>query len=382
MNRFNFAVFVTIITTLWGLMIGYICWRLFAMISPNFHPLLIAIACASWLAHPIAFTTRFWPDTAWKQFATQLSYAIFGISAVFVVSFIAKDMVLNLITWFIPLDWYASLDVGSSVLLILVSAVVGFFGFQKALRLAEVKRVPVYLPNLSSEWEGLRVVQLTDIHIGSTSDRSVMQQIVDRVNELKPDIVAITGDLVDGSVSDLHHHVEPIFSIKATIGVYFCSGNHDYYSGVEQWSRFLQQGGIEVLSNRHIIHARGEAELVIAGVRDLHAHRIIPQHRCDPVEALRGASKDALRLLLVHQPKSIQLMKEETVDLVLAGHTHGGQFFPFSLLIHLAQPWNAGLYQTKYAQLYVSRGTTHWGPPIRFGADHEITLLELQPARA
>jgi predicted MPP superfamily phosphohydrolase len=254
-------------------------------------------------------------------------------------------------------------------------------GFVNARRLARVVRVDVPIAGLPPALHGYAFAQISDIHVGPTIKRAYLSAIVDRVNALKPDAIAVTGDLVDGSVQRLAAHTEPLKRLAAPDGVFFVTGNHEYYSGAEQWIAEVRRLGLRVLLNEHVIRRRDGAALMIAGVTDFTAQHFNPAHRSDPVQAAAGAPDDvAVRVLLAHQPRSSAAAAEAGFDLQLSGHTHGGQFFPWNLFVPLQQPFVAGLNRVRRMWVYTSRGTGYWGPPKRFGAPSEITLIKLVPA--
>lgn len=261
------------------------------------------------------------------------------------------------------------------------AAGVGLVGFAKARQLAEVQDVQVPIDGLPEELEGFTILQVSDIHVGPTVNGGQLQAIVDALNAQGADLVAITGDLVDGSVADLGPQVAALADIRATHGVVFSTGNHEYYSGAAEWCAHLQSAlGVRVLVDEHVVLEHRGRRLVVGGVADLSAAEHLAEHRSDPHAALEGAPDGVPRVLLAHQPRSIYDAAIAGWDLVLSGHTHAGQFFPFTLLIHLAQPFVAGLHKVERSWLYVNRGTTYWGPPIRLGAAQEITRLVLTRA--
>jgi predicted MPP superfamily phosphohydrolase len=237
------------------------------------------------------------------------------------------------------------------------------------------------VPGLPRELHGFRIVQISDVHVGPTIRGRQVQGIVEAVNRLEPDVVAITGDLVDGSVPELAEHVAPLAQLKGREGNYFVTGNHEYYSGVMPWLAKLQQLGVRTLNNEHVVIARGDAQLVLAGVTDFGGGHFHDSHRSDPQAALRGAQPHAAyKVLLAHQPRSAPAAARAGFDLQLSGHTHGGQFLPWNFFVKLQQPFTAGLHFVDELAVYVSRGTGYWGPPKRFGAPSEITLVKLLPA--
>jgi len=271
----------------------------------------------------------------------------------------------------------AALGPDSAVAVVALALLATAIGLANARRTAQVVRVDVKLAPLPAGLQGFRIVQISDIHVGPTIKSAYLDAIVDRVNALQPDVVAITGDLVDGSVAELAEHVAPLARLRARHGTFFVTGNHEYYSGVHGWVAELQRLGIRVLHNEHVVLRHEGAQLVLAGVPDVSGHRYDAAHRSDPAEALRGAPADAVKVLLAHQPRSAAAASAAGFDLQLSGHTHGGQFFPWSLFVPLQQPFTAGLHQLGGMAVYVSRGTGYWGPPKRIGAPSEISEIRL-----
>jgi predicted MPP superfamily phosphohydrolase len=259
------------------------------------------------------------------------------------------------------------------VLGLLVTAI----GYVNARRIAGVVKVEIPIDSLPESLEGFRIVQISDIHVGPTIKAPQLEAIVQRVNSLAPEVVAITGDLVDGSVPDLREHVAALAQLRAKHGVYFVTGNHEYYSGAHAWVEELRRLGVRVLMNEHAVLDHGRARLVVGGVPDYSAGRFDSAHAPDAAAALRGAPQDAVKVLLAHQPRSAPSAADAGFDLQLSGHTHGGQFLPWNFFVRLQQPWTAGLHRVGNMWLYVSRGTGYWGPPKRFGAPSEITELKL-----
>ena len=240
-----------------------------------------------------------------------------------------------------------------------------------------VRRIDIPLPDLPADLEGFRIVQLTDLHVGPTIKRPFVQKVVDQVRALAPDLIVFTGDLADGSVEHLSSHVAPLADLEAPYGRFFACGNHEYYSGVEAWLEQARHLGFVPLLNQHHLIAKGAARLLLAGVTDFNAAETKPDHASDPEVALHQAPDSHLRILLAHQPRSIEAASQAGFDLQLSGHTHGGQFFPWKYLIRLQQPFVAGLHRFADAWIYVSRGTGYWGPPLRLGAPAEIAHITL-----
>jgi predicted MPP superfamily phosphohydrolase len=255
------------------------------------------------------------------------------------------------------------------------------YALWQGLRRVAVKPVQISLTRLPAELEGFRIVQLTDLHVGPTIDGVWLRDVVSKVNALNPDVVAITGDLVDGSVEKLRQQVAPLGDLKAAHGVFFVTGNHEYYSGADEWIAELTRLGVRVLRNERVTVSRGAASIDIAGIDDHHSASF-PGHGPDLPRALAGRPADRPVVLLAHQPIAVHQAAEHKVDLQLSGHTHGGQIWPWGLFVRLQQPYIAGVHREGDTTLYVSCGTGYWGPPMRLGAPAEITALTLSAKTA
>ena len=252
-------------------------------------------------------------------------------------------------------------------------------GFFMARKVARVVEVDVPLAGLPPELHGFTIAQISDIHVGPTIRRAFVERIVERVNLLGADMVAITGDLVDGSVRELSSHTEPLGALRSRHGTYVVTGNHEYYSGANGWIRELRRLGTHVLLNEHVVLEHDGEVVALAGVTDYSAHHFDPAHRSDPHGAIAGAPAGAVKVLLAHQPRSAAGASAAGFDLQLSGHTHGGQFWPWNFFVRLQQPFTAGLNKLGRMWIYISRGTGYWGPPMRFGIPSEITRIRLVP---
>ena len=258
-------------------------------------------------------------------------------------------------------------------------AAVSTYGAWRAFHPPDVRDIPVRLPGLPRALEGFTLVQLTDIHIGGVLQRGFVDELVSRTNALKPDLVAITGDLVDGSVEGLGPFVAGFGNLRARHGTFFVTGNHDYYSDAAAWVAFLERLGVQVLRNRSVSIGDSGASFQLAGVDDWSAERL-GERGYDLDQALRDVRPDRASVLLAHQPSNFDEVARRGVGLQVSGHTHGGQMFPGNLVGDLI--WgdrNAGLSQTDRSLLYVSRGCGFVGPPMRVGAPPEIARLVLLP---
>ena len=273
---------------------------------------------------------------------------------------------------------HASLPRWSADAVLLLTAGLSVLGFFNARRLAQVVEVDVPITDLPAGLEGFTIAQISDIHVGPTIKHGYLMKIVERVNSLQADVIAVTGDLVDGSVARLSQHTAALAHLQARHGAFFVTGNHEYYSNAHAWIAEIRRLKLTVLMNEHVVLAHGGSNLLLAGVTDFSAGHFDPAHRSDPQGALLGAPANIdLKVLLAHQPRSAIAAAEAGFDVQLSGHTHGGQFFPWNLFVPLQQPFTAGLNRLQQLWVYTSRGTGYWGPPTRLFAPSEITRLRL-----
>ncbi len=375
-----------------ALLHAYIGLRLLPGLSPwpTAQFLLLAVLVVSALVMPLGLMAR---RVARPPLARLLSWAgllCMGLFSSLLVLTLLRDAALGLL-WLADLLAPGALPLaqwrmGSARAVPLLAGLATLLGFLNARRTAAVVRVNVPILGLPPAWHGFTVAQISDIHVGPTIRRPYLRRIVARVNALQADLVAITGDLVDGTVSELAAHVAPLADLRSRHGTYFVTGNHEYYSGADAWIVELRRLGLTVLLNEHVVLTRPDVAqgwnvpLVLAGVTDFSAGQFDPTHRSDPLAALHGAPAGAVRVLLAHQPRSAAAAAEAGFDLQLSGHTHGGQFYPWNLFVRFQQPFTAGLHRLKNLWVYTSRGTGYWGPPKRFGAPSEITCLRLVAA--
>ncbi len=245
-----------------------------------------------------------------------------------------------------------------------------------------VRRVPVTLAGLDPDLDGLRIVSFSDGHLSATYGGRRFERLVELVNEQRPDVVAIVGDLVDGDVHELRDEVAPLADLVSAQGVFFVTGNHEYFVDTRAWLRHLPTLGVEVLRNERVPIRRGSASFDLAGIDDRTAARSgVPGHGADLDAALDGRDDAVPVVLLAHQPYMVAQAQAAGVDLQISGHTHAGQLWPFDYAIRLDQPAVEGLSRHGDTQLYVTAGAGYWGPPMRVGARPEVTVVELRSPR-
>ena len=245
-----------------------------------------------------------------------------------------------------------------------------------------VRRVPVTLSGLDPALDGLRIVSFSDGHLSATYGGRRFERLVELVNEQQPDVVAIVGDLVDAELTELRGEVAPLADLVSEQGVFFVTGNHEYFVDTETWLGHLPTLGVEVLRNERVPIRRGSAYVDLAGIDDRTAERSgVPGHGADLDAALDGRDDAVPVVLLAHQPYMVSRAQEAGVDLQISGHTHAGQLWPFDYAIRLDQPAVEGLSRHGDTQLYVTAGAGYWGPPMRVGARPEVTVVELRSPR-
>ncbi len=255
------------------------------------------------------------------------------------------------------------------------------FGMHEVLKEHNIAEVPITLARLPQSMDGFTIAQITDVHVGFTVARSFVQSMVDRVNALKPDLIAITGDLVDGDVVSLRDAVAPLAELSAPHGVFFVTGNHEYYAGADQWVAELKRLGIRVLENERVSIGQDKDSFDLAGVHDYQSDRFGAGP--DLARALDGRDSSRELVLLAHQPRQVFESQEHGVGLQISGHTHGGQIWPWHYIVKAQQKGLlAGLSRHGDTQLYISRGTGYWGPPVRVGAPAEISKVILRAEAA
>jgi predicted MPP superfamily phosphohydrolase len=383
MSPARLAIFVSIFTTITFSVHYYIWARLVrdTAIAPPWNTVLTWAIILLAISIPLGLIARRFTETAMPTPFVWVTYIWMGAIFFLLVLAGATDLMrvgqriirVATSTPFDPDRRVAIARIYGVIIAVGGGVLVGASMFE-GLRSTRIKRVLVKLAKLPVEASGYSIVQMSDIHVGPTIGKDFIMSLVEKSNALDPDLVVITGDLVDGSVEDLGAAVEPLKNLRAKDGVFFVTGNHEYYSGADEWIAFLTSLGIKVLRNERVPTRAFD----LAGVDDWTAHQFGNGHGANLPRALEGRDPERAVVLLAHQPKAIAEAEKLGVDLQLSGHTHGGQLFPFNFLVKLQQPFVNGLHAIGATQIYVSNGTGYWGPPMRLGAPAEITRIELQ----
>jgi predicted MPP superfamily phosphohydrolase len=377
--------FILTATAVIGLLHAYMCARILPALDAGFAgtALGIGLFALSTLLIPVGLLARSLSGRVHERIATSLTWIgliTTGFASSLLVLTLLRDVMLLPTTFF--------LDYASAILIqrysawgvLWVSLAFSVIGFVNARRPPKVVEVTIPLRDLPPALNGFRIAQISDIHVGPTIKRAFLARVVAQVNSLDSHLIAITGDLVDGSVRELAEYTDVLQELRATHGTFFVTGNHEYYSGADAWVNELRRLGITVLQNEHVVLQHEGASLVVAGVTDYSAHHFDEHQRSNPKVALNHAPASAAKILLAHQPRSAPEAEAAGFHLQLSGHTHGGQFFPWNFFVRLQQPYTAGLHRLNKLWIYTSRGTGYWGPPKRLGAPAEVTLIRLVSA--
>jgi predicted MPP superfamily phosphohydrolase len=312
---------------------------------------------------------------------TWIGQILLGLFICLLLFTVAADIISIALRFFLSMDQQMLMEkitFFAVVGLTLLAAIGGLI--QARLIGPRIYQVEVPLPNLPKNFDGFRLVQISDLHIGPTIGRRYIGSVVNKVNRLEPDVVILTGDIVDGPVTHLKSDLQPLLNLRSKYGHYLVTGNHEYYWDALAWLEEYRAVQLQPLLNEHVVFRREESHIVLAGITDYTAARMLPNHAYDVEKAFREAPTEAIKILLSHQPTPYEQVAAAGTHLQISGHTHGGQFFPGNVVVKAAQKYLKGLYRHKDMWIYVSRGTGYWGPPLRFIVPSEITLISLRRA--
>ena len=337
-----------------------------------------------WLI-PILYWGRDREDnTRWDHWIHYLGYLSMGWLSFLLVLLVVRDLGLFISYFFEFRNLEILLDQQGGWIVVSLSLLCLSLGLFRARRGPSINRIEIPLANLPIELDGYSIVQISDLHVGPTIDRNYVEQVVRMTTELQPDLIALTGDIVDGSIKEYKGHVEPLGQLAKNQIAYLVLGNHDYYSGAKDWTNQFRDLGLNVLLNSSEIIKKNGASILVAGVTDPAVRLFDPSAKPDPHQALSNRSssledKISFHLLLAHNPKLAPEGAAAGFDLQLSGHTHAGQFIPWTWVVRLVHnPHYWGLSKQNNMMVYVSAGTGTWGPPIRLGTEPELTLIRLR----
>ena len=375
--------YVFIVVGLLLLLHAYIGWRLLpalplALTGQIVGVVLLSLSC---VLLPLGLLARFIKTQPLGDRLAWIGLITMGLFSSLLVLTVLRDLLLIGVAWLLP-QAYATLVYPSALAVLWLTLTITAVGFVNARRRAQIVAIEIPLANLPAELDGFTIAQISDIHVGPTIKGAYLEAIVDTVNAMNVDLVAVTGDLVDGSVEQLAIHTASLAKLSARHGSYFVTGNHEYYSDANAWIAEIKRLGVHVLLNEHRVLQHNGATLLLAGVTDYNAHGFDASHRSDPQAALIDAPTTIdFKLLLAHQPRSASAAAVAGFDLQLSGHTHGGQFWPWNHFVRFQQPYTAGLHRLDQLSIYSSRGTGYWGPPKRFGAPSENNAYHVKSGK-
>jgi predicted MPP superfamily phosphohydrolase len=358
--------FALVVTAMLAVVYAYVASRLAA--GPGGAIALAVPFVLIWIMPVVYWGTGRSREGLIDQLVHRASYLSMAWVSFIMVFTVARDLALMLTAW---TPYAHAMVVQAGVPVALGGSLLAIaFGAAAAFRGPRVEKVDVRIAGLHPDLEGFRIVQISDLHVGPNIGRRYVQRVADLSRSLSPDLVVLTGDIVDGPVPRLASDVAPLAELARDGRAFFILGNHDCYAGAEAWIAHFTQMGMRVLLNSHEVVRKGSARLLVGGMVDPAYQRLRPEI---------SIREDAdFKLLLAHNPKLAPLGAKAGFDLQLSGHTHAGQFFPWTLAVRLVHaPHVAGLSKEKEMTVYVSAGTGTWGPPVRFGTNPELTLVRL-----
>ena len=348
--------------------------RFFRQLSPSFSKfsaIIPTILILGNILFVINLTTDFIPDSPALYF---ISSSFIGLSFIIFIIAVAYDLTITL-SRKVPFDRERrkSIKIIFDITMLISAFSYIFHGFSQGLKQPDINHVKINIKNFPSD--EYTIVQISDIHVGHTIKRTFIEEMVERINALSADLVVITGDLIDANIEKIKHDLEPLRYLNTDC--YFILGNHEYFHGAIDTVEHLKLLGIKSLLNECLKISINNKSFNLIGLTDLVGERLdtLPP---DVEQAFSTSDNNLPTIVLAHQPKMIEKMTEQTFDLMLSGHTHGGQIFPFGFIVMMHQPYLSGLYQHDTdKQVFVSRGTGYWGPPIRVLAPSEISVLHI-----
>ena len=315
-------------------------------------------------------TVRWFRILAWCSGITMSVWTTFILLS---IPFDMVDLVLRIIGIYPSFTIEHLVALGLLILAVVLSA----FGIKYAMNAPKVKKVVIPFEQFPQNIKKLTIVHISDLHVGIFIQREYVAKMVQQINLLKPDLIVFTGDAADGMANVLAEHLKPLMNLSAPLGKFYVPGNHEYYWGIDQWlTQMRELGFVPLINDNQIINFHGH-NFLIAGVPDFEAYKFVKTQHPDPQNAIQTNQHYELSILLSHNPRIYRKAKQAGFDLLLAGHTHSGQFFPFNLIVPLVHRYHYGLNYYKSMAIYTNPGSGSWGPPNRLGVSTEISLLIL-----
>jgi predicted MPP superfamily phosphohydrolase len=368
--------FVLVLTAILAAGYAYVAWRLTS--TPAARWALALPFAIVWIVPVVYWVYDRETVTRGDELLHAASYLCMGWLNFLILIALARDVLQGITSVFAAEQVQRLLESVGPPLVFGASLVALVLGALVALRGPRVRHVDIPVEALHRSLDGVRIALVSDLHVGPTVRERYVRRVVERSNELAPDLVALTGDIVDGPVPRLARRVAPLSELASREGSFLVLGNHDCYAGAGPWIEHFRALGLTVLLNEHATIVRGKARIVVGGVVDPALRLYDPKAEPRPDLAAGPKEGKAFRILLAHNPRIAPLARDAGFDLQLSGHTHAGQFFPWTLAVRLVHaPHVAGLSRLGRMWVYVSAGTGTWGPPVRIGTEPELTLLRL-----
>ena len=345
--------------------------------------MIAAVVLLGWFSFPVI---RFLLRTGWMSdqvFApfSMLAYTLFGFVFILFSMIILRDIVWYLIygsarllgrdSWWLNPKNISVLGY-ANMIVVFLSVALSSYALYEGTRVPAVKEVNIYSPLLKQD---LRLVQLSDLHITRTTPVSRVESIVEKINSLNPDAIVMTGDIIDDNVNKIENQLNALAGLAAPYGIYSSMGNHEFYNNMNAWSYKFKQLGFQTLFNKGVFI--GNSNVFVSGIPDAHTAYMHPDFNINFKKALKGSSRDNFKILLSHNPEIANSISSFNYQLMLSGHTHGGQIFPFHYLVKKANKYLSGDYKVNGIDLHVSNGAGTWGPSMRLFAPSEIAVVNL-----
>lgn len=367
----QFAVFLTIVLSIWALMHAYVCWRLSSLAWIHQHSpkwTMLAAGIFLWALYPLARMLEELLPPALAHALELVASTWVGVMFLLVAAFLLVDVItLGGLVWRSMVPWFRAGAAATALLLSLIATIQG-------LRSPVLTDYELTLPGLPRERDGMVLVHLSDLHLGTLIGAAWLEGIVDRVQALKPDIIVLVGDILDGRPGRIEPLLPVLGKFQAPLGVWGVTGNHEFYAGLDLCVAQLERAGVKLLRDNSVQAAPG---ITIAGVDDLTA-REGQRLGAKPVQQALQALAPGATIYLSHSPWEVEAASKFGAGLMLCGHTHAGQIWPFTYLVKLRYPFISGKYQVGPMHLIVGRGTGTWGPRMRLWQRSEIIRVRLR----
>ena len=378
-------VFLILFSMVLLILYSYVAWRLILPLDiPTIYRYLLGILLVLFYCLPLLTIIFYFNkvETQWTRIIAWLGYT--GLGAVSLLFFIqlGVDIVSGLSSLIGKSHKFdphrrAFLGLSAKGVVGALGAIGTIWGLYNAVKTPIIKKVEISIEGLPESLQGFRMAQITDLHVGSMITGSFVEKVTRKIQELNPDILFFTGDAADGSVQSYGKHLNSLAEIHPKYGKYFVTGNHEYYSDMNGWLQLIEGLGFKILVNESQNIIVNDATIMITGIPDRGGGHFSSFHKTDMEKAVEGMNPSDLKILLAHQPKDVEHALKYGFDLQLSGHTHGGQYFPFSLLVQMAHPFIKGLHKRENTWIYINQGTGYWGPPLRIGTEPEISEFTL-----